>query len=248
MPDPLSDSLLEQEFAEPFNTWQQKQTPENSATLLKTIHPVLTSAIRQFGIQNSPTMQSRARIIALGAMKRYDPSKAKLRTYLLTQLQGLRRHAAKELQILSVPEQVALDLGHTRNAENELRDKLGRDPSEMELSEHTKLSPKRLSYIRHARPSMAESAFNRSTDEGDDVYSPPIQVPTSNVKHWHELVYHDLSPVDQLIMEHTFGMHDKPILQNIEVARKVGVSPGAISQRKARIQQKLDLRDELRVI
>jgi DNA-binding NarL/FixJ family response regulator len=46
-------------------------------------------------------------------------------------------------------------------------------------------------------------------------------------------------------MEHTLGMNNKKVLSNQEIARKLGLSPGAISQRKARIQQLLDRREDL---
>ncbi len=241
-------SMLEPHYAEPFTAWQKTPTPETSAGLLKAINPVLTGALRQYSIPDSPTLRSRAKIMALKSMGRYDPTKAKLQTFLYSQLQGLRRYTAQEQQILTVPEQVGLDLGYVRSAENELRDKLGREPSELEIADHTKLSPKRLAYIRRARQAAPEGMFHKSTGEGEDLYAPSIQERPGNVKHWHKMVYHDLAPIDQVIMEHTLGMHNKPILQNQELAKKLGISPGAVSQRKARIQSKLDMRDALKLI
>lgn len=243
----MENNLLEPHFEEPFTNWKANPSPEHTDVLLKSVHPVLTAALRTYGTQNSPTMQTRAKIMALDAMKRYDPSKAKLRTHLMVQLQGLRRHAAKETQILSVPEQVGLDLNHMREGENYLRDQLGRDPSDMELSDHMNLSMKRLKYIRGMKQSYSQGSYQRPTAEGEDIYQPAIQN-KDNVREWHEFVYHDLDPIDQVIMEHTLGLHNKPILANQDVAKKLGVSPGAISQRKARIQGKLDLRDDFKVI
>ncbi len=245
----MPDNLLEPEFSEPFTMWQNDPSPMNSQNLLKAVNPVLTSALRQYGTQSSPTLHSRAKIMAIGAMKRYDPSQAKLRTYLISQLQGLRRYAAKETQILSVPEQVALDIHHLRNTENELRDSLGRDPSDAELSDHLRLPIKRISYIRKAAPSYSESFFHKDTGgEGDDLYSPAVRQDNSALTQWHEFVYNDLAPMDQLVLEHTLGLHGKRMLNNTELARRLRISPGAVSQRKARIQAKLDLRDELKVI
>ncbi len=243
----MEDSMLEPDFHEPFTNWSTQPTPENTDKLLKAIHPVMTAALRTYGTQKSPTMQTRAKLMALDAMKRYDPSKSKLRTHLMIQLQGLRRVAAKESQILSVPEQVALDINHLRESENYLRDQLGRDPADSELADHTHLSIKRLTYIRNMRPSYSQGSFQRPSDEGEDIYQPPI-ADKDNVKEWHNFVYHDLSPVDQVIMEHTLGMHAKPILSNQDIAKKLGISPGAVSQRKARIQDKLNLRDTFKVI
>jgi DNA-directed RNA polymerase specialized sigma subunit len=243
----MPDNLLEPEFAPHYDAWQKQPTPEHTDNLLKAVHPVLTSAMRTYGVVGSPTLQTRAKLMALDAMKRYDPTKSKLRTHLMFQLQGLRRAAAKETQILSVPEQVALDLNNLRGSENRLRDQLGRDPADSELADHTGLSIKRLKYIRGMRQSYSQGSFQRPTEEGEDIYQPAVQN-KGNVEHWHDFVYYDLSPVDQVIMEHTLGMHNKPVLQNAEIARKLGISPGAVSQRKARIQSKLDLRDELKVI
>jgi len=241
-------SLLEPDLVGPYEAWKTEQTPQRAGELLKAVEPTISASLRTYGTQKSPTLRSRARILALDAISRYDPTKSAMKTHLMSQLQGLRRYAAKEQQILSVPEQVGLNLGHLRASENELQDKLGRDPSDVELADHTGLSLKRIAYIRKARPSWSESSMVRPSDEGEDVFAPAVQQRGTGVRQWHELVYHDLDGRDQLIMEHTFGMHGKPVLTNQLLAKKLGVSPGAVSQRRARIQAKLDLRDELKVI
>lgn len=243
----MDNLYLEPEFEKPYSFWQKDPTPENTDNLLKAINPVLTAAIRTYGGKGSPTLQSRAKVLALDAIKRYDPTKAKLRTHLMFQLQGLRRYSAKETQILSIPEQIALDLNNLREAENQLRDDLGRDPSDSEISDYTGLTKKRLEYIRKVRPSYSEGFFIRPGDEGEDQFSPAVKQ-RNNVKQWHEFVYNDLSNIDRVIMEYTFGMHGKPVLANKDIAKKLNLSPGAVSQRKAKIQSLLDLRDEFGVL
>ncbi len=243
----MDDSYLEPEFEPHYLSWKANPTPDNTSHLIKAINPVLSAAQRTYGIPGSPTMASRAKALALDAVGKYDPTKAKLRTHLMFQLQGLRRYAAKESQILSVPEQVALDYGHLRDSENELKDRLGRDPSDTELADHMKLSIKRIHYIRKMSPTYSEGSYQRPTEDGEDIYTPAISTP-SDVGAWHEFVYHDLTPIDQVIMEHSLGLHGKKILSNQDIARRLKLSPGAISQRKAQIQAKLDLREELGVI
>jgi DNA-binding NarL/FixJ family response regulator len=46
-------------------------------------------------------------------------------------------------------------------------------------------------------------------------------------------------------MEHTLGLHGKKVLSNQEIARKLRLTPGAVSQRKATIQQLLNQEQEL---
>jgi DNA-directed RNA polymerase specialized sigma subunit len=120
-----------------------------------------------------------------------------------------------------------------------LRDRLGRDPSDAELSSHIHISPKRIAYIRKARPSLAEGSFQRQGEEGEDIFQPAVHAQAGD-HHLAEMLYHDLGPIDQVILETTLGLHNKRMLANQDIARRLGISPGAVSQRKARIQAKLD--------
>jgi DNA-directed RNA polymerase specialized sigma subunit len=188
--------------------------------------------------------------MALDALQRYEPSKAKMKTYLMSQLQGLRRVSAQEQEIISIPEQIKLDQQHVHRVGSEMRDWLGRDPSDLELADKTGLSMKRLGHIRKATTARTEGSFMSTGEEGtEEAYAPAVrslQQPASDP--WHEFVYYGLDPTDQLIMEHTLGLRHKPILSNQDLARKLGVTPGAVSQRKARIQKQLNQRESLGVL
>jgi DNA-directed RNA polymerase specialized sigma subunit len=242
MPD-----MLEDEFRDSFGRWAKEPDPVNTGKFLKSIDPVLQSALRTFGGRTpSPVLHSHAKLLALHAASNYDPSRAKLRTHLMTHLQGLRRLSARENQIVSIPERVGLDLHHLHITEEELRDKLGREPSTSELADHSGISVKRIGHIRKARPGFAEGQMVSDTEEGGEAAFQPAVLgqPTDT---WHEFVYHDLDPIDQLIMEHTLGMHGRRRMAKQAIARKLRLSPGAISQRAARIQQKLDQKEDLGV-
>jgi len=240
--------LLEPEFTQHYWAWKKEPSPHNSSELLKILNPVLDSAIRSYvGVMPSPTLRSRAKIIALDALEKYDPKRAKLRTHLMVNLQGLRRSANQEGQIVHLPERVGLDLFRIHEAENELKDRLGRDPSDSELADHTGLSRKRIGYVRQIRPIYAEGQFNTVTDDEDQAPTGPSVVSPARNDTWADFVYHDLHPIDQLIMEHSLGLHGKPILSKKDIAKKLRLSPGAVSQRAAKIQEKLDRKEELAI-
>lgn len=242
-----SNYLLEPEFREHYESWKATPNPQTTSNLLKVVDPVIDSALKTYAARgNSPTLRSKAKLLAVDAFQRYDPSRAKLRTHLMSHLQGLRRASAQESQIISIPERVGLDLHHLRMSENELRDKLGREPSDMELADHTSLSRRRIEYIRKAQPGLAEGAMapEGEADEGQGI-GPGVVGPENDT--WVNFVYHDLSPVDQVIMEHTLGLHGKPVLPKQHIAAKLRLSAGAISQRAAKIQEKIDRKDELGV-
>lgn len=241
-------SMLEPEYEQHYTAWKNNPSPENSASLLKALNPVISSAVKSYGgKQPSPTLASRAKVLALQGVGRYDPERAKLRTHLLSHLRGLQRFAAKESNAISLPERVALSLGHLHRAEAELEDRLMRSPSEAELADHMGLSIKRLQKIRQARPVYYEGQLRNQSEDGGMQTSAPGVV-DANAKPWNEFVYHDLDPTDQVIMEHVLGMHGKPILPSNKIAAKLRLSPSAVSQRAQRIQQKLDLRDSLGVL
>jgi DNA-directed RNA polymerase specialized sigma subunit len=235
------DSYLEEEFAEPFHAWKANPTPEANAQILKTLHPVIEQGVKAHVGDANPLMMSRARKLALNGLRSYDPARSRLKTHLYTQLQGMKRIARQQGQVIQAPERVQLDAYHLKNHEQELSDSLGRDPSDAELADHTGFSLKRIAHVRQFQPGVSEGTM--------DAVAPNMgigmQAPSKSHETWVQMVYEDLPVLDQRILEHTLGLHGRPQMSNQALARKLGRSPGAISQRKARIQQLLDQEEEL---
>lgn len=240
MPD-TPESLLEPEFAGPYNTWRVRRTPQTAQDVLTALEPVRRAALTTYGGpagQASPTLGGKAKLLMLDALDRYDPAKSKLKTYMMSHLQGLRRAAARETRIVRAPEQMLLDASHLAEAGNLLADRLGREPSDAELADHTGLSPKRIAYVRKLRPATSEGAMARAGDPAGQAYEPAVEL-RGREQSLLEFAYHGASPTDQLILEYTLGLHGKPRLQNQELAAKLRLSPGAVSQRKAKLQAAL---------
>ena len=238
--------MLEPEFAPHYAAWKKDPSPANAGKLLAAVNPVLDSALRTYGgAKASPTLRSHAKLLALEAARRYDPTRAKLRTHLMTHLQGLRRLHARESQIVTLPERVGLDLHRLHLTTQELTDRLGREPSDQELADHAGLSLKRLAHIRRARPGYAEGQLASRTEGGQEMAFDPAVVSGADDDTWVNFVHGDLGPTDQLILEHTLGLHGKPRLSKQRIAARLRLSPGAVSQRAAKIQQLLDKREEI---
>lgn len=244
-----SDTRLEDRFKEPFQTWKLQPTPENMDKLLVAVRPVMDQALRKFVRgEASPTIRSRAKLITIKALESYDPGRAQLNTHLFTNLQGLQRAAASEEQIISVPEQVSLDWRHLKSTEQDFKNEAGRDPSDAELADMTGLSLKRIQYVRQLPAVVAEGVYLKPGGEDETLYPPAVQGnPRPRDQAWLEFVYQDLGAIDQLILEHSLGMHNKPVLSNQRLAAKLRISPAAVSQRRVRIQSLLDKQNELQV-
>lgn len=233
---------LEPDYQEHFDAWKQSDTPQTRNQLLKATQPVIDRAVYSYaGNSPSPYIKSQAKLMALDAFGDYNPAKGNLRTHLLTRLQRLQRTNAQNQQIISIPERVAIDRRNLFEVEERLRDELGRDPSDAEIADYTGLSLKRIGYIRNANTGINTGSI---MDEEGETFDPGSIIPgnTQVEDAWREMIYYDLQPVDQAIMDYTLGLHGAPVLENRQIASRLGISEGAISQRKNKIQALLDER------
>jgi hypothetical protein len=226
--------LIEPEYASAFGAYRRAKSPENASALLTAVHPVLSEAVKSYagGETGSATAMARAKSLALEAFDRYDPARAKLRTHLLSHLRGLRRQTARSAAGVYAPESWRIDRQRLDAALPEVRDALGREPSDAELADHLGVSLDRIQKARTVPGVLSGSQVQ------DHVSAPRHD--EAAWQTWLKIVYHDLGPVDQAILERSFGMHGHPVLSGSQIAKKVGLSPGAVSQRRARIQKVLD--------
>lgn len=243
----MAKNLLEPDFQEPFTAWQQEPSPANTGAMLRAVDPIINSALRAYAgpSAKSVNLKSQAKMMAADAFGSYDPAKGPLKSHLMARLQRLRRTASQQRQIIRVPEQVALDQMQSEAASKELEEQLGRPPSDQELSDFTGLSVKRLQYVRGSGRPLAESTITRPGEEGAGMYDPRVRPIQQDDDAWLELVYDDLDPTNQFIMERVLGMHGHEPTRSSQVAAQLKISPAAVSHRMAQIQQKVDQREAL---
>ena len=110
------------------------------------------------------------------------------------------------------------------------------------MADYTGLSLRRLEHIQKFTLPVAESRFSVATEEAEGFMPAVKQEPSAA---WLELIYQDLTPVDQNILDWTLGLHGQQQLSNQEIAARLRLSPGAVSQRKAKIQAILDQREAM---
>lgn len=232
--------LLEPEFAPAFEAWKAKPSPLTNAGLLTAVKPVIDSGMTSFAGQTpSPVLRSRAKSLVLGALPSYDPNRGKLRSHLLNHLQRLQRYSAQSQNIIRIPEAIALNYQYLNQAEAELRDRNGRDPSDAELADHTGLSFKRIAHIRKANMPIAEGQTQTIDAEGD-MYDPGVNGPDVKQQVWEAFVYHDLGSTDKFIMDSLLGRNGRKKLTSGQIANALNITAGAVSQRTAKIQQLLE--------
>lgn len=220
-----------------YSLWKADPTPDNGAALLNSLEPSLRSAARRHTGSDSPVMLSKARSIIIDALPRYD-GRSSLPTFVDRQLQPLQRWAAKHRVGIKVPSPVVQQRRMLQEAESELEDMLGRSPSRAEIADHTGIPLKRIQKVLAINlPTVGERT---STSEDGQSSSADAQGVEDDGQLWAKSVYYSLNPINQFIMEHTQGLYGARVLSNRELAKKLKISPAAVSQRKAKIQKMLD--------
>ena len=236
---------LEPEYEASFTAWQKNPNPQTAGAMVRQLQPAIDRGISaHVGKAASPNIRSKAKTMALQAARTYDPNRSRLGTHMVNHLQGLKRVSRKSQQVLKVPERVSLDRAYVQNQRAEFEDEQGRDASMEELSDRTGLSLRRLQYIEQFHKPIAEGTLSSLDVGGEGTgFSPAVDDDPSDV--WFDAVYGDMDPTNQKIMEWTLGMHGRPQLSNQDIAMKLRMTPGAVSQRKAIIQHHLDQEEEL---
>jgi hypothetical protein len=243
------DTRLEPHLHGVYTNWRAHPSPTTAGAMLKAVAPHIATGIKMYGgTSASPTTRSKAKAITLNAIKTYDHSQAPLRDHVLNHLKGLQRHAQREARMLSVPDGVVMDRRTVDLGEAELADRLGRPPSTSELADHTSMSAKRVAYVRKYQPGLAQGQAEGSNFEDDDSGGGPAVEQADPIHAKALFLYDDLDPIDQQILEHAVGLHGQPVLKSGEIARKLGRSPGLVTQRATRIQAMLDDLDDAKLL
>lgn len=237
---PNKKLMIEPEFLDAYDQWYRNPSAETRAAMAKAMLPVIKRAIQSSGGDPSnPVVLAKGRMMAMQALKRYDPYSAKLGNFMTSQLMGLNRAMGTANNIIQIPEAVVLDKKKLANAEEELVDQLGRFPSTTELADYTGLSVKRIAKLRQANVPMASSQFKSDTGES---YAPSAHIlgDTSRQGAWQEYVYDSLDDRKRAIMERLYGMHGFPQKTPIEIAKELRISTAAISQQRKKIDEALN--------
>ena len=222
-------------YHDSYASWSADPSPENTTTLLQHMEPIMGTAISRYAGKDDPLIRSRARRMTLDAFRTFDPSRGvRLTTHVMNHLQGLRRASRQQQQFLRVPERAAMEQAYMQRMEAELQETLGRDPSTTELADYSGLPLPKIARLRKYTPGAAESSLS-----DDTAITNPLD-PYDREMRIAELLHSELTERDQKIMEWSLGMYGTPKLSNLEIASRLGVTPGAVSQRKSLLQKRLD--------
>jgi DNA-directed RNA polymerase specialized sigma subunit len=215
-----------------YDQWAKDPTPDNMAKVVDALAPTITSEIQRYS-GPKPLLRARARALATKAVKTYDPTRgAQLRSWLVTQMQPLSRYS-QQLKPVHSSEMAIRQSAELDTQRRRLQLDLDREPTDEELADHAGIAVARIKKLRSkVRPSITESAL--VDPESEELMLPGVM--TGNTLDFaSEAVYTGLSPREKQIFDWKTGTHGQPQLANQEIARRLGITPAAISQITANI-------------
>ena len=216
-----------------LDRYRKYKTPKDASALYKYLGPTINSAISSYAGGNKEFRVPAYRL-AFDAINTFDPSRGvDVKTHVFNNLKRLNRIYADRSNIVHIPEGVAKDYSVVSKAIYDFQDEHGREPNDDELSDITKLSKKRISKIL-SRGSTISGSESVTEEGGDRVSSRGISDDT-----YIDYLYTSCDPIDKKIIELTSGRRGSKIYSNLDVARRLNITPAAVSMRMNNLRNKM---------
>lgn len=205
---------------------------EDLQPLFRQFQGTLENQVGQYANRvNMPPATIRANVHQnfVDALKTYDPNRgAKLNTHVTNQLQKTKRFIAQNQNFARLPEPMIYRIGDFERAEDQLRQKLNRDPTSHELADKLKWPQLHVERMRKSlRRDLSSSLFE---------FDPS----TLQVSRWNEvksLIPYELTPQENAVFEMVYAKNNP---SNNDIARQLKLSPSRVSKIKLNIANKVN--------
>jgi RNA polymerase primary sigma factor len=229
-----------------YATWLEDPNPRSMAAIIKALSPAVNSEIQQFSGPKQ-LLRQRAKLLTIKAVKNYDPtSKAKLKSWVVTNMQPLKRYNRELGNAVHVPEQAQQQAALLNRRVEEIKAETGEEPNDGQLADEIGISTDRVKNLR----AMSKAVVYEGTVKTDaETNVSDLAVDSGRdgrIDAAVDTVYNSLDSRDQMIYDLKTGINAAPALDNQGVAKRLGVSPGLVSQRSADISNRiLEARDRV---
>jgi DNA-directed RNA polymerase specialized sigma subunit len=216
--------------SEPWRQWKENPTPEAYKAVFDEVKPAVDSAMTSFA-GGDQSLRTRAHILTAQAIQSYSPEKgAALKSHVYTTLQRLQRFRSERYRAVRVPENVDADRRAVFVFTAKYKDHHGTDPNIDDITDGMGISRKR---VMRTRSREVPEDFQGS-DKGD------LPALRSRNDVWQDYVYHDLDTRGKQIFELTTGYNGSEVVPKREIARRLKITPAAVSLRVTQIVKQLE--------
>jgi len=234
-PKNLTDKNKVTAFPQEYTEWKANPTRKNLHPLMTKLDPVIDKALKTYGGNYSDALRTRARLMTIDYLNSYDPTKGMaLSSYIHQNLQALNREKAKRTYTVHIPENVILQKNKLYQATQTFESEYGREPNVDELSDITGVPRKAIERARNYKATTTTASA--MTEKGDSLFSKGKDYE----QVWSDYVYYDLDPINKKIFEWTTGYAGSKTIPKGEIAKRLKITPAAISLRINKIVKKLE--------
>lgn len=230
-----------------WHAWKKTNHPDDLKALLRAYDPVVHKFTSQYTHSGVPqhALETETKLNAVKAFHNYDPSKGtQLNTHVTNMLQKGQRMVYENKGLTRIPEHRATRISTYMSVHDFLKEKLGRDPSLGELQDelaasHPIDSLKEPAWSKPEIERMQKELHKTLLSSEDTLGDIATQKPTRE-SELLDYVYYELTPQEQAVYEHLTGRHGKPILDGINIAKKLDMTPSRVSRIRQRIAEKFE--------
>ena len=250
--DPITEFLdlatdLEKQAAEDLRDKQKKELEmwkrwvdggkkqQDLRPLLSSLRPFIRSISNQWATvqRDVPPAAIHAEFVnhAVKALETYDPTRAGLNTYLASQMRKAPRFVKTYQNAAYIPETRSYSIQPFKDAVSNLTEELGRPPTQLELADRLKWSPRKVATLQKEIKSVSPASQFK--------YDPTSYVPSQQQEVLRLLPY-ELSGDERAVFEYIYGIGGKPRLSPGEIAKKLNMSAPKVSRLKSAIAAKYE--------
>lgn len=203
--------------------------------LLNNLTGAIMTGVNAFQTARLPrvTLELEGKRIAKQAIEDYDTTKGMtLASYVTTMVkQRLYRYAGTYQNVARIPEAKIRQIGPLREAQTDLMNRYGREPTTAEIADHMGVSVLRVAQLRRLlRKDLLEEGTNPESLEAFE-HDPDYERAM--------LAYYSMTDNEKHVFDYSLGAHGQKQLSTNEIAKKLNVSAARVSQLKKAIADKI---------
>jgi DNA-directed RNA polymerase specialized sigma subunit len=225
-----------------LDLWHRHKSgdPEAIGQLFQSLSPLLRRVSLNFrGNLPASYVEASVKKHALHAINTYDPSKgSQLNTHIMNRMNKVKRDVSQYQNPGRLAESSHWRVTNFQHVQANMANELGRQPTDHELAGALSTPDKPLDHREVARI-RAGTRRDLAAVEGQNRWKPDEEYVQRTML---EDISYELDPLARGVLHMTFGMAGHNPAQARDIAGKLGLTPGRVSQIRREIARKVEQR------
>lgn len=225
-------STREQDL-ELWKQWKRTKSRQDASRLVNNFMPLVRRDISRYYSNQAPSVvDATAKKLILEAAESYNPTMGvALSTHVRNYMKKMNQESDAWRSPIKIPENRKYKHGTFMQANQDLQESLGREPTISELSD--KLSWSQAEVKRMLLEIRGEYSEDRPFVS---TYNPSQSLEEEMLDY----IYYDLTSKEKLLLEYTTGYGGKPKLSNPEIMKRMNWNQNQLSYERRKLADKIE--------